>query len=115
MTTTDSAAAVAAPGDPPLDGYLGMLAVDARFGSRGIGRVLMAAGEEAARHTFGAVAVVLWVLSCRDDILAWYTRRGYALTGLRTEARSLIEGICEESELLADADFVILRRVLPPP
>ena len=92
-----------------------MLAVEPRFGSRGVGRALVAAGEALSRDVFGAAAVVLFVLSVRHDILAWYTRRGYAHTGLRAEARSLIEGICEESRLLADADFVILRRVLPPP
>lgn len=112
MTSTDAAAAVRAPSDPPRDGYLGMLAVDGRFGSRGVGRALVAAGEAAAATTFGAVAVVLYVLAVRADILAWYARRGYAPTGLRAEARSLIESIHSEARLLADSDFVIVRRVL---
>ena len=112
VTTTDAAASVAAPGDPPRDGYLGMLAVDARFGSRGVGRALVAAGEAAAASTYGAAAVVLYVLSVRHDILAWYARRGYAPTGLRAEARSLIEGIHSDAKLLADSDFVIVRRTL---
>ena len=103
---------MAPPSHPPRDGYLGMLAVDARFGSRGVGRALVAAGEAAAASVYGSRAVVLFVLSVRADILAWYDRRGYVPTGLRAEARSLIEGIHAEAKLLADADFVILRRTL---
>jgi ribosomal protein S18 acetylase RimI-like enzyme len=89
-----------------------MLAVDARFGSRGVGRALVAAGEAAAAERYGAAAVVLYVLAVRTDILEWYGRRGYAHTGLRAEARVLIEGIHAEAKLLADSDFVILRRRL---
>ena len=93
-----------------------MLAVDPRYGSRGVGRALVAAGEAMSRDVYGASAIVLFVLSVRDDILAWYTRRGYAPTGLRVEARPLIESIRQgEASLLVEAHFVVLRRVLPPP
>lgn len=132
VTTTDAAAAVAAPGQPALDGYLGaracvaffcacsqrllqragMLAVEPRFGSRGVGRALVAAGEALSRDVYGCAAVVLFVLSVRDDILAWYTRRGYERTGLRVEARELIASIQQDARLLVEADFVVLRRVL---
>ncbi len=112
MTTTDAAAAVRAPGDPPRDGYLGMLAVDSRFGSRGVGRALVAAGEAAAADVYGAAAVVLFVLAARADILAWYTRRGYVATGLRADARELIAGIGNGAALLVDTDFTIVRRRL---
>ena len=115
VTTTDAAASVAAPGDPPRDGYLGMLAVAPEFGSRGVGRALVAAGEALSREVYGAAAVVLFVLSVRADILRWYERRGYARTGLRVEAASLIASIQQDARLLVDADFIILRRVLPPP
>ena len=114
VTTTDAAAAVAAADHPPRDGYLGMLAVAPQCGSQGIGRALVAAGERLSREVYGAAAVVLFVLSVRDDILRWYERRGYARTGLRTEAACLIANIQQDAKLLVDADFVILRRVLPP-
>ena len=109
VTTTDAALAA---GGTACDGYLGMLAVDARFGSRGVGRALVAAGEDAARSVYNATGVVLYVLAIRADILAWYARRGYAPTGLRADARSLIEGIHSDARLLADSDFVIVRRAL---
>ena len=90
-----------------------MLAVESRFGSRGVGRALVAAGEALSRDVYGCAAVVLFVLSVRDDILAWYTRRGYQRTGLRVEARELIASIQQDAKLLVEADFVVLRRVLP--
>ena len=89
-----------------------MLAVEPRFGSRGVGRALVAAGEALSREVYGAAAVVLFVLSVRADILAWYERRGYARTGLRVEAASLIASIQQDAKLLVDADFLVLRRVL---
>ena len=112
VTTTDAAASVAAPHHPLLDGYLGMLAVLPEFGSQGIGRALVAEGERLSREVYGAAAVVLFVLSVRDDILRWYERRGYARTGLRVEAASLIASIQQDAKLLVDADFLVLRRVL---
>ena len=112
VTTTDAAASVAAPHHPPRDGYLGMLAVAPQFGSRGIGRALVAEGERVSREVYGAAAVVLFVLSVRADILLWYERRGYARTGLRVEAASLIASIQQDAKLLVDADFLVLRRVL---
>ena len=87
MTTTDAAVAA---GGARNDGYLGMLAVDSRFGSRGVGRALMSAGERKAKEVFGSTGVVLFVLSCRDTIMAWYQRCGYVDTGLRHEAAGLI-------------------------
>lgn len=98
-----------------VDGYLGMLAVDSRHGSSGVGRALMAEGERTAAAVYGAPGVVLFVLSARKDILTWYTRRGYVDTGLRHEARELIAA-CDpgHSQLLVDAEFLILRREIPP-
>jgi len=113
VTTTDACASVAAPGGAALDGYLGMLAVDPAHGSRGVGRALVAAGEALSRDLYGCEAVVLYVLSVRDDILEWYARSGYERTGLRVEARNLIESIQADASLLVDADFIVLRRVLP--
>jgi ribosomal protein S18 acetylase RimI-like enzyme len=71
----------------PACSYLGMLAVDSRHGSSGVGRALMAEGERTAAAVYGAPGVVLFVLSARKDILTWYTRRGYVDTGLRHEVR----------------------------
>lgn len=96
------------------DGYLGMLAVASGVGSRGIGGQLVTAGEAACVEHFHVSCCVMWVLSVRNDILAWYARRGYAPTGERAPARDMIEAIHSDAKLLADgADFVVVARELP--
>ena len=110
VTTSDAARSVAGPA---LDGYLGLLAVDARVGSQGVGRALVSAGEASCASIYGAKAVVLYVLSVRQDIQAWYARRGYVDTGLRVPAAPLISTISPDSRLLVDAQFMVIRRLLP--
>ena len=107
VTTSDAARS------PVVDGYLGLLAVDARVGSQGVGRALVSAGEAACFSIYGAKAVVLYVLSVRKDIQAWYARRGYVDTQLRVPAAPLIEDISPESRLLVPAEFMVMLRLLP--
>jgi len=114
VSTTDAAAAVAQPGDGPRDGYLGMLSVDATVGSRGVGRQLMNAGEEACCDVFGCRCVVLFVLSLREDVKAWYARRGYENTGLSVGpavAKKMVESCGPDAKILQEgADFLIIRK-----
>lgn len=116
VSSTDAAASVASEGDGPRDGYLGMLSVDSRVGSQGIGRKLMDAGEAACASVFGTRCVVLFVLSLRADISAWYARRGYVSTGLSVgaaNAKAMVESLHEDAKFLVDgADFVIIRKRL---
>jgi len=103
---------LAAPDEPP-DGYLGLLAVDSRVGSLGIGRALVCEGEATCQSVFGSRAIVLYVLSVRHDIQQWYLRRGYCLSGLSVPAAPLISSISPDSRLLVDhAEFLVLRRAL---
>jgi len=60
--------------------YLGMLSVNPDLQARGIGRQLVQAGETLAREA-GCQSVVMQVLSARQELLAWYQRQGYQLTG----------------------------------
>jgi ribosomal protein S18 acetylase RimI-like enzyme len=106
VTTSDVARS------PVVDGYLGLLAVDARVGSQGVGRALVSAGEEGCVSVYGARAVVLYVLSVRKDIQAWYARRGYTDTGKRVPAAPLIEEISPDSRLLVPAEFMVMLRLL---
>lgn len=115
VSTTDAAASVASRCDPPRDGQLGMLAEDARFGSRGVARALVCAGDAAAASTFGAAAVTILVLAARGDLLAWYGRLGFADTGLRKDARTLFETVHCKFKLLADTDFIVMRKRLAAP
>lgn len=61
--------------------YFGMFAVapDRQIG--GIGKTVMAEAERAVAALWRARSLSLTVISIRDTLIAWYERRGYALTG----------------------------------
>jgi ribosomal protein S18 acetylase RimI-like enzyme len=61
--------------------HLGMLCVDPNAQAGGIGKLLMAAAEEAAQRVFGASRMELTVIDQRDDLIAYYVRRGYEWRG----------------------------------
>ena len=63
--------------------YLGLLTVDPRQQGSGLGRIVLAAAEDHARSHFGATAMEMTVIAQRGELIAWYERRGYALTGER--------------------------------
>ena len=59
--------------------YLGSLTVDPAQQNTGLGRRLLAAGEAWVRDHDGD-AIRITVVQIRDTLIAWYERRGYALT-----------------------------------
>lgn len=61
--------------------YFGMFAVRPSSQGRGRGRQILAEAERLARDEWGAVSMVMTVLAQRQDLIAWYQRRGYRLTG----------------------------------
>lgn len=63
--------------------YLGMLSVDPERQAGGLGRTLMARAEAAAAREFGADRIEMTVIRQRAELIAWYERRGYRLTGER--------------------------------
>ena len=60
--------------------YLGLLTVRPDLQNRQLGRTLLAAAEDFARER-GAKQMRMTVVHVRDTLIAWYQRRGYALTG----------------------------------
>jgi len=68
--------------DPKKDGvwYLGLLTVRPALQKQQRGRALLAAAEEFAKQR-GAGRIRMTVVHVRDPLIAWYQRRGYALTG----------------------------------
>lgn len=60
--------------------YLGMLTVRPDIQDRQLGRALLAGGEAYAAER-GAKRMRMTVVHVRDTLIAWYERRGYALTG----------------------------------
>lgn len=61
-------------------GYLGLLSVDPAQQKKGLGRLLTAAAEKHLKET-GCRAVDLRVISARDELLSFYGKLGYAVTG----------------------------------
>ncbi len=61
--------------------YLGMLSVYPALQAGGLGRRLMAEAEGLVRTRFGARRMRMTVIKPRTELIAWYERRGYALTG----------------------------------
>jgi ribosomal protein S18 acetylase RimI-like enzyme len=64
--------------------YIGMLAVRPFLQALGIGKRLLAEAEKRARIEFGAKRSRMTVIEQRQDLIAWYVRRGYLVT-TRTE------------------------------
>ncbi|MCR5873816.1 GNAT family N-acetyltransferase [Phenylobacterium sp. J426] len=65
----------------PEMAYFGMLTVRPTRQAGGLGRALIAAAEAWAAERWGARAMELSVVSVRTELIAYYERRGYRLTG----------------------------------
>ena len=62
--------------------YLGMLSVAPNTQGKGIGKKLLLAGEEHAK-SLGILTMMMTVISVRKELIDWYVRHGYQLTGER--------------------------------
>ena len=88
--------------------YLGMLTVRPDLQARGVGRRLLGAAEQHAERHFGARSVEMTVIDARGELIAWYQRRGYRLTG---EIRPFPYGDARFGlPLRDDLRFVVMRR-----
>jgi ribosomal protein S18 acetylase RimI-like enzyme len=63
--------------------YVGMFAVEPTLQDQGIGRGLLAEVERIVRAERMAPRLRMTVISQRRELIAWYVRRGYTLTGER--------------------------------
>ncbi|WP_020137087.1 GNAT family N-acetyltransferase [Streptomyces sp. 351MFTsu5.1] len=64
--------------------YFGMFAVSPTLQGGGLGKVVIAQAERLAVETWGVTEMHMTVISVRDDLIAWYERRGYRRTGRMT-------------------------------
>ncbi|MFJ7962867.1 GNAT family N-acetyltransferase [Streptomyces sp. NPDC096324] len=64
--------------------YFGMFAVSPAFQGGGLGKVIIAEAERTVREAWGATEMHMTVISVREDLIAWYERRGYRRTGRMT-------------------------------
>ncbi|MFJ8074167.1 GNAT family N-acetyltransferase [Streptomyces sp. NPDC096176] len=61
--------------------YFGMFAVRPELQGAGLGRRIIAEAERSARRTWGVTQMHMTVISVREELIAWYERRGYRRTG----------------------------------
>ena len=64
-------------------GYFGMFSVSPSLQGGGIGKALLAESERIVRNDWGLPAMRMTVIDIRDELIAFYERRGYALTGIK--------------------------------
>jgi ribosomal protein S18 acetylase RimI-like enzyme len=90
--------------------YFGMFAVSPTLQAAGIGRQVLAAAEQTAREQWGAHRMEMTVIAQRDELIAWYRRRGYRPTGEQRPFpyEQLLNGVAHRDDLY----FVVLAKDL---
>lgn len=63
------------------EGYFGMFAVRPAEQGKGVGAKLLAHAEQSVRDAWACRRMGMTVIDLRQDLMAWYERRGYARSG----------------------------------
>ena len=63
-------------------GYFGMFSVRPDLQGGGVGRATLGEAERIARDDWHCREMQMTVISVRDELIAWYERRGYKRTGV---------------------------------
>lgn len=91
-------------------GYFGMFAVRPELQGAGLGRRLLAAAEDFASSRWSTRTMEMTVIVQRDELIAWYGRRGYVRT---EDTRPFPYGdIRFGRPRRDDLEFVVLRKPL---
>jgi ribosomal protein S18 acetylase RimI-like enzyme len=64
--------------------YFGMFAVRPQFQGEGLGRQIIEEAERRVRELWAVREMHMTVISVREELIAWYERRGYRRTGKTT-------------------------------
>ena len=64
-------------------GYFGMFSVDPQRQGGGLGKQVLAEAERIVREEWGCEAMRMTVIDVRDELIAFYERRGYHRTGIK--------------------------------
>lgn len=64
-------------------GYFGMFAVRPDRQGSGLGDRVLREAERIARDEFGVSLMRMTVIDVREELIAWYERRGYRRTGIK--------------------------------
>ncbi len=65
--------------------WLGMLSVDVNYQTYGLGKILIAKSEKYVKENFGCDEMKMKVIGIRNELVDYYKRRGYSLTGERVD------------------------------
>ncbi len=63
--------------------YFGMFAVRPDLQNAGVGRAVLAEAERVARADWQLPLMRMTVIDLREELIAWYERRGYRRTGIK--------------------------------
>jgi len=61
--------------------YIGMLTTHPQWQNQGLGKQVLQFAEDFAQENFAVTGFKMSVLSCRTELIEFYLRRGYVLTG----------------------------------
>jgi ribosomal protein S18 acetylase RimI-like enzyme len=94
-------------------GYFGMFSVDPRRQGEGLGKIVLAEAERIAAEQWRCPAMRMTVIDVREELIAFYERRGYVRTGIKKpfpygDARF---GLPKRDDLR----FEVLEKLLPLP
>ncbi len=67
--------------DAEIAAFLGMFAINPEYQANGLGKQMMQAAEARVQREWGARRMLMDVISVRHELIAFYERRGYQLTG----------------------------------
>ncbi len=89
------------------EGYFGMFTVKPALQGGGHGKQILAHAEQAIRDLWNCSTVAMTVISIREDLVAYYERRGYARTGTKPFPFDREPGAKRQ-----DFHFVVLSKLL---
>ncbi len=72
------------PGDDGIPtAYFGMFSVSPDVQGGGVGKIVLAEAERIAHDTLGCTRMRMTVIDAREELIAYYVRRGYLRTGIK--------------------------------
>lgn len=92
------------------EAYLGMLTVHPNRQGSGVGKLLLTHTERYAIRRWQTTAIVMTVIVQRDELIAWYERRGYTRSGATAPFPYGDSRFGEPKR--SDLQFVVLRKAL---
>ena len=87
--------------------YLGMLSVSPQLQGFGIGKQLLKAAEEYAKH-LQCTSIYMMVITAREELINWYIRHGYKDTG----ERKVFTEDAMSGKHLQPLAFMVLEKVI---